>query len=82
MSLTEDIASWIRERVEEAHAKGIVVGLSGGVDSSSVAVLSKKTVGDNVLGLILPCQSDPQDEEYARLIAEKFDIRVYYIAKL
>ncbi len=76
MGLAGDIVSWIREKVEEAGTRGIVVGLSGGVDSACVAVLSKMAVGDNVLGLILPCQSDPEDEKSARLVAEKFDIRV------
>lgn len=76
LSLSDDIADWIREKLEEAGAKGVVVGLSGGVDSSCVAVLSKMAVGDNMLGLILPCQSDPQDEELARLVAEKFNIKI------
>lgn len=75
MGLAEDIANWIREKVEEADTCGIVVGLSGGVDSASVAVLSKMAMGDNLLGLIMPCQSDPRDEKLAKLLAEKFDIK-------
>ncbi|MDR1526705.1 MAG: hypothetical protein LBS46_03415, partial [Dysgonamonadaceae bacterium] len=32
----EKIAAWIREKVEKANRKGVVLGLSGGIDSSVV----------------------------------------------
>lgn len=72
--LSEEIADWIRIQVEKANKKGAVVGLSGGIDSSCVAVLSKKALGSNVLGLILPCNSNPRDEELALKVARKFGI--------
>src|SRR5512139_1370439 len=78
MSLIEEaakISAWITTKVKEAGAKGVVVGLSGGIDSSLVAVLSKRAVGDNLLGLIMPCHSIPTDIEHAELLAEKFSIR-------
>lgn len=72
--LSEDIANWIRKQVRKANKKGAVVGLSGGIDSSCVAILSKKALGCNVLGLILPCNSNPKDEELALKVARKFGI--------
>lgn len=75
MSLVQDIISWIKEEIEKANVKGVVVGLSGGVDSSCVAVLCKMALGENVLGLILPYESSPEDEKFARLVAEKFNIK-------
>ena len=75
MQFSEEIASWIKEQVEKADKKGIVFGLSGGIDSAAVAVLCKKALGDNVLALILPCKSNPQDEGFALRAAKNFDIR-------
>jgi len=75
MKLSEKIAKWIKNRVEEAKAEGVVVGLSGGVDSSVVAVLAKKAMGDNVLGVIMPCHSTHIDERYAYLVANKLNIK-------
>jgi len=51
-----------------------VVGMSGGIDSSVVAVLCKRAFPDSVLGLLIPCHSIPEDMEHACLVASKFGI--------
>jgi len=49
------IEKFIQTRVKEAGAKGVVIGLSGGVDSATTLALSVSALGsDNVKGLILP----------------------------
>ena len=40
--LCKTISGWIAQKVREAGAKGVVVGLSGGVDSAVVTVLSRE----------------------------------------
>jgi len=70
------IANWIKGQVKGAGKKGIVFGLSGGVDSAVVGALSKIACSDGTLGLILPCKSGPEDGRLAREVAKKFDIRV------
>ena len=50
-----------------------LVGPDGGVDSAVVAR------GD-VLGVLLPCQSDPQDETDARLVAQHFSLPVTLVS--
>ncbi|MEW6618597.1 MAG: NAD+ synthase [bacterium] len=75
MILSDEISKWIKIEVEKAGAQGIVVGLSGGIDSAVTATLSKKAVGDNVLGLIMPCFSSSTDEDHARLIAQRLKIK-------
>lgn len=75
MRLIERISSWMREQVKRAGAAGVVVGISGGLDSAVVAVLAQKALGDHVLGLIMPCHSQPEDENDALLLAHTFKIR-------
>ena len=70
----QDIAEWIRQQVNVAAARGLVVGLSGGLDSAVVARLCQLAMPDQVLGLIMPCHSDPQDEQAAELVARRFAV--------
>jgi len=73
-SVAQQISQWMQERVDEASAQGIVLGLSGGVDSAVVAGLARRAVGKNVLGVLMPCHSQPLDAELAHLAAEAFGI--------
>ncbi len=70
------IVVWIKQRIKEAKAKGVVLGLSGGIDSSVVAALTKEAAGkDNVLGLYMPIHSQPQDLADAQLAANRLGIK-------
>ena len=67
---------WLCEQVRSAGAKGIVLGLSGGIDSSVLAALGREALGhDGVLGVIMPCRSISEDEQDARLLAESLDVK-------
>ena len=48
-----------------------MIGLSGGIDSSVVAVICKSACPTNILGVILPCESDPQDKTDAISVAQE-----------
>ena len=72
MNLSARIIRWIRERVKQAGSAGVVVGLSGGIDSAVAAVLAQKALGENVLALLLPCRSLPEDERDALFVADQF----------
>ncbi len=51
----EEIIDFIREKVEEAGADGVVIGLSGGLDSATVSFLSAEAIGgNNVINISLP----------------------------
>jgi len=70
------IVSWIKQQVKESGAKGIVLGLSGGIDSAIVAALAKKAVGaDNLLVLFMPCNSNSQDLKDAKLVAHQLGLK-------
>jgi NAD+ synthase len=66
----------MRKQVKDAGAKGILLGLSGGIDSCVVAALAKEAVGKTrVLGLFMPCHSQPQDLRDAKIMARKLGIK-------
>jgi NAD+ synthase len=71
---TDSIVEWLRQRLNQSGARGFVFGLSGGVDSAVVARLCQAAAPANVVGVLMPCHSDPRDEADARLVAEHFRI--------
>lgn len=52
----ESRVQWIKNLLETTGAKGIIYGNSGGKDCTLVGALCKMAT-DNVLGVIMPCQS-------------------------
>lgn len=53
--IKNEIIEFIKKYVESAHAKGVVIGMSGGKDSFVVAKLCTLAVGcENVFGVIMP----------------------------
>jgi NAD+ synthase len=74
--LAQKLVLWVRETVAQAGGKGVVVGMSGGVDSSVVVVLCKRAFPEATLGVIMPCHSSRTDREHAELVAAKFNIPV------
>lgn len=73
--LAEQMAGWLRQQVSSAGAQGLVVGLSGGIDSAVVARVAQLAMGNDVVAVIMPAHSDPQDEADARLVADHFALR-------
>lgn len=70
----EKIVNWLQECVNKAGCKGIVYGLSGGVDSAVIAGLSKLAFKDESLAVIMPINSDVEDENDAKLVIEKYKL--------
>jgi len=74
------IAAFMREAVfKQLRRKGVVVGLSGGIDSSTVAALSVHALGaDRVVGLFMPeADSSGASLRLGQLLAEKLGIRTF-----
>jgi len=58
------IQQFISERVEESQSNGVVIGVSGGIDSAVVAFLSVRALGKaRVLGILLPSHTTPNEDE-------------------
>ncbi len=76
----ERIGAFIRDGVfVRLRRKGLVVGLSGGIDSSTVAALAVHVLGaDRVVGLFMP-ESDSSDDSLrlGQLLADKLGIRTF-----
>jgi len=72
----ERITRFVRRYLAGAGYSRLVVGVSGGIDSSLVASLSVAAVGpENVMGMILPYEtSNPKSEAHARLLIEQLGI--------
>ncbi len=77
--LTKEIVDWLKAMAREAGARGLVFGISGGLDSSVVAVLCKRAFPDDCLGIIMPCYSSPLDLKDAEMVAKKFQIETKFI---
>ncbi|MFW9897532.1 MAG: NAD+ synthase [Candidatus Thorarchaeota archaeon] len=70
-----DIQNWIKNYVKSAQVNGIVVGISGGIDSAVTTYLCVNALGkEHVIGLGLPCNSIPQDLKDAQILVDQLGI--------
>jgi NAD+ synthase len=71
------ISEFIKEKIRESKTDGIVLGLSGGLDSSTAAYISARALDkDKILGLIMPSTTTSvNDVEDALTIAENLQIK-------
>ena len=75
------LVAFIRNEVEKVGLNRVVVGLSGGVDSSLSTMLAAEALGgDNVLGIAMPYKSsNPESRAHAELVAKKSSIQLLAI---
>lgn len=72
------ITAFIRRHVEAAGAKGVVLGMSGGLDSAVVGALCVRALGKSkVLAMAMPApDSDPLDARHAALVCKAIGVRL------
>ena len=78
----DQITTAIREQVlKDLKRKGVVVGLSGGIDSSVVAALNVQALGkDKVLALLMPERESSEDSlSLARQVADSLEINTVLV---
>ncbi|HEY4601182.1 MAG TPA: NAD(+) synthase [Cerasibacillus sp.] len=62
------IVTWLREQVEQSNTKGLIVGVSGGLDSAVVAFLIKKAFPNHSISVIMPIKSNPEEMTHAKQV--------------
>jgi len=74
-SVEARIKRFIRDYVEKCGASGVVLGISGGLDSCTTAALASLSLGGRkVLGIAMPEEEtyDNADIQHTKLVAQKF----------
>lgn len=66
-SIVETV-DWLKKTASEAKVNGLLVGISGGLDSAVVAYLIKKAFPNHSIGVMMPLKSNPKDMEHAELV--------------
>lgn len=74
--ILEILLGFIKSEVEKTGYKKVILGLSGGLDSTTVAYLSVKALGkENVTGVMMPYKtSSPESKEHAQLVISNLGI--------
>ena len=75
----QKITRFIKDYVSKAKAKGIVLGISGGIDSATTAALCTKAIGSNkVLALYMPEKEtyNKTDHKHVKLLTKKFKFQL------
>lgn len=80
-SVLQALAMGIRDYVDKNGIRGVVIGISGGVDSAVVAALACQALGpDRVLGTFFPGPfTATESEEEARALADALGIKLVEI---
>jgi NAD+ synthase len=81
------VKRFIKDYVEKCGANGVVLGVSGGVDSSTTAAIASLALGGHsVLGIAMPEEEtyNATDVQHAKLLAKKFgfDLKIVDISPI
>jgi NAD+ synthetase len=60
--INDNLVKGIKEYTHKCGIKTVVLGMSGGIDSTVVAALCKQVEGLNLVGISMPCETNQTDE--------------------
>lgn len=70
------MAAWVRAQLARIGVEKLVIGVSGGVDSSLALVVAALAAPGEVIAYLLPCGSDPADADDGRALCALYDVAV------
>ena len=77
--VADALAKWIGEQAKQAQVAGLIVGVSGGVDSAVAAGLCARVLPERTYGAILPCESAQEEIDRAEIVVKAFGLgRIYH----
>jgi len=62
-NITEKIESFLTQQIENSNSEGLILGLSGGIDSAVLAYICKRNLKEKTLALIMPDTSITPNSE-------------------
>lgn len=73
---TERIVDWLRQQVRNMRRQGVVLGVSGGIDSSVSLALCVRAFGpQRVVAIMMPEKdSDPETERISAMVARHYGV--------
>ena len=72
--IIQRMTEWLRDETAKANADGLLVGVSGGLDSAVVANLIKRAFPEQSIGVIMPLKSNPVDVHDAEEVVKAAEI--------
>ena len=71
-SITETIEEFLSEQIEKNHTNGVILGLSGGVDSAVLSYICKRKLKEKTMAIVMPDTSitpKTETEDALKMIA-------------
>ncbi|WP_027122695.1 NAD(+) synthase [Metamycoplasma spumans] len=78
-SLIKKIKQWLRQKVSSAKASGISLGISGGIDSSTLAILASDEFKENAHLFYFKTRDDEYTEKHIKLLEKRLDKKIEFI---
>ncbi len=68
------LVDWLKQEVEKTGSKGVIIGISGGIDSALVATIGKDAFPNDSFGVIMPISNRINDQEDGIELCEKIEL--------